>query len=130
MLPTFYHQVSIYSLETAKSTPVTDGMSDAQLPVFDKSGKYLYFTASTNLGLAAGGNGGNLSALGHPVSSSAYVMVLRKDLPSPLAPESDDEKSPKPDEKADAAKKDEKPAEKKDEKKDEKPAEKKEPPKV
>jgi len=59
ILPTFYHQILIHSLETGKSTPVTDGMSDAQFPVFDKGGKYLYFTASTNLGLSAGGNGGN-----------------------------------------------------------------------
>jgi hypothetical protein len=29
---------------------VSDGMSDAQYAAFDKNGKYLYFTASTNLG--------------------------------------------------------------------------------
>ena len=28
----------------------------------------------------------------HPVTRSVYVVVLRKDLPSPLAPESDEEK--------------------------------------
>jgi tricorn protease len=32
-----------------------------------------------------------------PVTSDAYVVVLRKDLPSPLAPESDDEAEAKPD---------------------------------
>src|SRR6185437_6426083 len=94
-------------------------------------GKYLYFVASTNLGLSAGGGGGNLSALAHPTSSSAYVMVLKKDLPSPLAPESDDEKPPKPHEKASATPAaDEKKDEKKDENKDEKKDDKKEPPKV
>jgi len=30
----------------------------------------------------------------HPVTSDIYVVVLRKDLPSPIPPESDDEKSP------------------------------------
>lgn len=35
-----------------------------------------------------------MSGIGRPVTSSAYVMVLRKDLPSPLAPESDDENKP------------------------------------
>jgi hypothetical protein len=29
-------------------------------------------------------------SMDRPVTSSAYVVVLRKDLPSPLAPESDD----------------------------------------
>src|SRR5438132_7294060 len=38
----------VYSLETAKSAEITDGMSDAQYPDFDKNGKYLYFTASTD----------------------------------------------------------------------------------
>jgi tricorn protease len=109
-LPSFYRAIYVHSLETGKSTQVTDGLSDAQLPVFDKSGKYLYFVASTNLGLAAGGGGGNLSALERPVTSNAYLMVLKKDTTSPLAFESDDEKS---------AKKDEKKEEKKDEKKDE-----------
>jgi tricorn protease-like protein len=37
--------LQLYSLADAKSTQVTDGMSDATNPVFDKDGKYLYFTA-------------------------------------------------------------------------------------
>jgi tricorn protease len=113
LLPTYYHKIWAYSVEGAKSTALTDGMSDAQSPAFDKSGKYLYFLASTNLGMAAGGGGGNMSALGIPVTSSVYVMVLRKDLPSPLEPESDDENKP------DLSKKDEKAGDKGD-KKDEK----------
>ena len=36
--------------ETGKSHQVTDGMSDARHPAFDKGGKYLYFTASTDIG--------------------------------------------------------------------------------
>ncbi len=96
LLPTFYHQIYVYSLDTGKSTPLTDGMSDATSPVFDRSGKYLYFTASTNIGLAAGGNGGNLSSIERPKTSNVYVMVLSKKLGSPLAPESDDEKAEEP----------------------------------
>ena len=42
--------VFVYSLDGHKATQVTDGMSDAIIPVFDKNGKYLYFTASTNSG--------------------------------------------------------------------------------
>ena len=41
--------VSVYSIDQDKSYPVTDGLSDASQPVFDRSGKYLFF-ASTNAG--------------------------------------------------------------------------------
>ena len=88
--------IFLYSLSSGKSTQVTDGMSDAEYPAFDKSGKYLYFTGSTDLGPILG-NG--LSTLGRGFTRSVYLAVLRKDLPSPLAPESDEEKTP-PDPKA------------------------------
>jgi tricorn protease len=79
----------LYSLETNKSHQVTDGMSDVARVEFDKSGKYLYFTASTDAGLTSFGS---MSAFNRTRSSSAYVVVLSKDDPSPLHPESDDEK--------------------------------------
>ena len=82
--------VFVYSLDSQKATQVTDGMSDAVFPAFDKNGKYLYFTASTNMGLTTGWL--DMTSEAHPVTRSVYVAVLRKDLPSPLAPESDEEK--------------------------------------
>ena len=82
--------VFVYSLEDHNSVQLTDGMSDALYPNFDKNGKYLYFAASTNLGLTTGWL--DMTSMDHPVTRSAYVAVLRKDLPSPLAPESDEEK--------------------------------------
>jgi tricorn protease len=81
----------VYSLDTHKANQVTDGMSDVLYPNFDKNGKSLYFTASTDVGLSTGWL--DLTSYGHPVTRSVYVVVLRKDLPSPVAPESDDEKS-------------------------------------
>ena len=63
----------------------------ANIAVFDKNGKYLYFTASTNIGPTIGGL--DMSTDGKEVTRSVYVIVLRKDLPSPLAPESDEEKT-------------------------------------
>jgi tricorn protease len=84
--------VFVYSLESQKATQVTDGMSDALYPVFDKNGKSLYFTASTDMGLTTGWL--DMTSEAHPVTRSVYVAVLNKDLPSPLAPESDDEKPP------------------------------------
>ena len=82
--------VFLYSTETGKSHQITDGLSDTRFATFDKSGKYLYFTASTDIGPTTGWL--DMSSFNHPVTRSAYVVVLRKDLPSPLAPESDEEK--------------------------------------
>ena len=87
--PSHMRSVQLYSLETSKKTEATDGMSDAGFPQFDKNGKYLYFLASTDVGPSQSGI--DLSILSHSSTRSAYVMVLRKDLPSPLAPESDEE---------------------------------------
>ena len=93
--------VFVYALETGKASQVTDGLSDARFPAFDKSGKYLFFAASTDVGLTPGWL--NMSSMDRPVTRSAYVAVLRRDLPSPLAAESDEEK-PKEEAKADKAK--------------------------
>ena len=65
-LPNHMRAVFVHSLETAKSTQITDGLSDARYPVFDKGGKVLYFTASTDLGL--GVTWLDLSGFQRPVS--------------------------------------------------------------
>ena len=80
----------VYRLDEGKPHQVTDGLSDVQHVDFDRGGKYLYFTASTDTGPASGWL--DMSSINHPGSRAVYVMVLRKDLPSPLAPESDEEK--------------------------------------
>ena len=115
-LQSWYSAVFIYSLEEAKSYQVTDGLSDATRAAFDQSGKYLYFTASTDIGPAVFGF--DMTSYPHRPTRSVYVAVLRKDLPSPLAPESDEEKvvEEKP-----AEKPADKPAEKAEEKKPEAP---------
>ncbi|NLH77401.1 MAG: protease [Acidobacteria bacterium] len=112
--------VMVYSLETGKATQVTDGMSDARFPVFDKSGKHLFFAASTDVGLTPGWL--NMASMDRPYTRSVYVAVLRKDLPSPLAPESDDEKPKEEEKKAEAPKAEAKKGGEKD-KADEKPKE-------
>ena len=110
--------IHLYSLADGKTTQVTDGMSDAESPAFDKNGKYLYFTASTNSGAAMEPD---IQSFARPVTASVYVVVLSKTEPSPLEPESDEEKKPevkKDEPKKDEAKKDE--ASKGDAKKDDK----------
>jgi tricorn protease len=101
-LESHLHAIYVYSLEKAQATQLTDGLSDATLPVFDPNGKQLYFAASTDFGPTAFGL--DMTSDGHRVTREIYVAVLRKDLPSPLAPESDDEKADKTDDaKADDA---------------------------
>ncbi len=99
-LPNHMRAVFVHSLETAKSTQITDGLSDARYPVFDKGGKVLYFTASTDLGL--GVTWLDLSGFQRPVSRSVYAVVLKKGDANPIEPQSDDEKAEgeKKDEKA------------------------------
>lgn len=91
--------VFLYSLDTGKSERVTDAMSDAFSPVFDRSGKYLYLLSSTDAGPLMDSS---MDSFNRPVTSSVYIVVLRRDLPSPLVPLSDEEGQ----DKADAAKKD------------------------
>ncbi|HEU0177775.1 MAG TPA: PDZ domain-containing protein [Blastocatellia bacterium] len=114
-LPNLMRAVFAYSLETGKASQLTDGLSDARYPAFDKNGKYLYFTASTNSGFGLGFL--DLSSIEHQATRSVYAIVLRNDLPSPLAPESDEEKVADSAGGGDQAKDDAKPADKPDEKK-------------
>jgi len=107
-LDNYLRGIFVYSIEAAKSHQLTDGLSDARHPAFDASGKYLYFTASTNLGPAF--SFAEMSNFPHQSSRNVYAIVLRNDQPSPLAPESDEEKVKE--EKKEEAKPADKPAEK------------------
>ena len=82
--------VSVYSTEQAKSFQVSDGMSDVSDPVFDRSGKYLYFFASTDAGPVKDWFAQSNADM--RASSGIYLAVLPNDIPSPLAKESDEEK--------------------------------------
>jgi tricorn protease len=82
--------VFVYDVEQGKATQVTDGLSDVRTPGFDASGKYLYFVASTDAGPA---NDFSMTTFDHPITRGLYAIVLRADLPSPLAPESDEERA-------------------------------------
>ena len=127
-LPNQLHAVFFYSLATHSSTQITDGMSNAAHPAFDPSGKFLYFTASTNNGPSDAGI--DLSSLDRATDSSPYVIVLARYGISPVPPESDEEKAKtdedtdkkssdtKPDAKTDADKSQDKDVAKGDEKKD------------
>jgi len=109
--------IFVYSLESAKTSQITDGLGDARYPVFDKGGKELIFAATTDLGLSAGWL--DLSSLQHPVLRHIYAAVLAKGEKSPVEPQSDEEKVAENKEgekgKEESTKKDEKKDEKKEE---------------
>ncbi len=81
----------LYSTVTGASTMVTGKMADARSAAFDRNGKYLYFTAGTNEGGTAFGLDMTSDLL--RTNRSVYALVLAADGASPLAPESDDEKT-------------------------------------
>jgi tricorn protease len=89
------HAIFFYSLASHTSKQITDGMSNAAHPVFDPSGDYLYFAASTNNGPSDAGI--DLSSLDRATNSSVYVIVLSSNGASPVPPESDDENKKKND---------------------------------
>ena len=75
MLSNHLRALCIHSLETGQSYQVTDGLSDIRSPQFDRSGKYLYFTASTEVGPTLGGV---LSAWNRTPTRSIHAVFLRK----------------------------------------------------
>jgi tricorn protease len=88
--PAEYRKIHLYSLAANQSHAVTDGLSDATEPVFDPSGKYLFFFASTDAGPV--NQWFAQSNADMRAQRSIYLAVLRKGLPSPLERESDEEK--------------------------------------
>ena len=82
--------IFIYEVASGKKIQVTDTMADAISPVWDASGKYLYFLASTDFGLNTGWL--DMSSYDHPVTRSLYLTVLNAADSSPLLPQSDEEK--------------------------------------
>jgi tricorn protease len=79
----------LYSLDTGKVTTVSDKRIDADSPVFDRSGKYLYFLSSINAGP---GRAFGMSAFPFApvITSSVNLVVLRADEPSPALPQPPD----------------------------------------
>jgi tricorn protease len=84
MLRSHMRALHIYSLQTGQGRQVTDGMSDIRSPQFDRSGKYLYFAASTDIGPTLGGD---LSTWFRTSTCSIYMVFLGKADKFPAAAE-------------------------------------------
>ena len=88
-LNSLYHAIFVSNADTGETHQVTDGLADAVWPVFDASGKYLWFFASTDFGLKS--EWLDMTSYDHTENFDLYLAVLKKDEPSPLLPESDED---------------------------------------
>jgi len=119
---TQFKRIFLYSIEQQKSFALTDGLSDASGPIFDRGSKYLYFFASTDAGPVI--NWFDQSNADTRSTNAIYLVTLQKETISPFARESDEEKIK---ETADTAKTKEEPADTTKTKKDPAPAKEKKP---
>jgi tricorn protease len=91
VLDTNFKKILLYSIDQDKSFSLTDGLSDASEPVFDPSGKYLYFFASTDAGPVV--NWFDQSNNDMRSNNSIYLVTLQNETISPFAKESDEEEA-------------------------------------
>lgn len=96
-LDSHFKAIFAYNIETGKRLQLTDGMADAITPVWDQSGKYLYFLASTNYGLNTGWL--DMSSYDPQVTRKLFCLVLEEGTPAPSMPKSDEEEAKIEDEK-------------------------------
>lgn len=87
---TQFKRIYLYSIDQKKTFALTDGLSDASEPIFDKGNKYLYFFASTDAGPVI--NWFDQSNADMRSTQSIYLVTLQKETISPFAKESDEEK--------------------------------------
>jgi len=87
--PNNFRGIMVWSADAKKTNALSDPMADAISPAWDANGKYLYFLASTNVGLGSGW--ANTSARQAQPTFGAYLTILRKDDPNPFPLKSDEE---------------------------------------
>jgi tricorn protease len=88
-LKSMYHAIFVSNVDTGESKQVTDGLADSVWPVWDASGKYLWFFASTDFGLRS--QWLDMTSYDHEENFGLYLAVLKKGEPSPILPESDED---------------------------------------
>ena len=95
-----FKSIFILNVESDQKIQISNQLADAISPVWDESGKYLYFLASTDFGLNTGWL--DMSSYDRPITRSLYLTVLNSADPSPILPLSDEENQPKEDKKSEA----------------------------
>ena len=81
--------IFIHDTESRETHQLTDGAVDAIAPVWDESGKYLYFLASADYALNTGWL--DMTSYDRPVTRALYLALLPAGEPSPFLPRSDEE---------------------------------------
>ncbi|MFK7738253.1 MAG: PDZ domain-containing protein, partial [Pirellulaceae bacterium] len=92
-LKTQLRVIALYNVESEEQTNLTNGMADSISPVWDASGKYLYFLSSTDFALNIGWL--DMTSYDRPISRSLYIAILAEDGKSPFLERSDEEESAK-----------------------------------
>jgi tricorn protease len=88
-IQSMFRAIFVANVETGESKQVTDGLADAVWPVWDASGKYLWFLASTDFALRS--QWLDMTSYDHEATYGLYCAILKKGEPSPLLPESDED---------------------------------------
>jgi tricorn protease len=96
-----FRAVMVHDTRTGETHQLTDAMADAVTPVWDASGKYLYFLASTDFAMNSAWL--DMTAYDRPVTRVLYAAILKDGDPSPFLPRSDEEGDAEPEEKKPAA---------------------------
>jgi tricorn protease len=81
------HQIWLYQLKDAKATLVSSGADDDREPIFDRSGKYLFFLSKRHANPIFSQTEFNIATL---KMRGIYVVTLTKAEPSLFAPRSDE----------------------------------------
>src|SRR5207247_11426256 len=89
-LKSLYHAIFVTNVDTGETKQVTDSLADAVSPAWDAGGKYLWFLASTDFGLSS--QWLDMTSYDREETFGLYLAVLKKSDPSPLLPESDEDK--------------------------------------
>lgn len=90
------NKLYLYSLESGKSTAVTDGWYATSFPTFGGDGKYLFFVSARDFNPTYGNTEFNHI---YRDMGRVYFVTLAKGTPNPLRPKLDDEPEAKKDEK-------------------------------
>jgi tricorn protease len=80
--------IYLYSIDDKKSYRVTDDFYDDTEPAFDPEGRYLYFISSRSFNPIMGFEQRNI----YGNMDDIYLVTLKRDIPTPFPPESDEEK--------------------------------------
>ncbi|HEX7018587.1 MAG TPA: PDZ domain-containing protein [Gemmatimonadaceae bacterium] len=91
--PNQFRRIVLWSAANGEHHVITDALASAGAPTWDRNGKWLYFLASTDLGVQSGW--ADLGSQTRTSTSGVYVALLRADEPTPFMPESDEEAAAK-----------------------------------